>query len=45
MRKRCNGSDIDVTVYKVPQDIEVLDAAYHELMRSRPYAAATANTR
>ena len=45
MRKRCNGSDIDVTGYKVPQDVEVLDPAYHELTRSRLYAAATTNTR
>ena len=45
MRKRCNGSEIDVTIYKVPQDIEVLNAAYEELLRGRPYAVATANMR
>ena len=44
-RKRCNGSDVDVTIYKVPQDLGVLDAAYEELLGSGQFAAATANSR
>ena len=44
-RKRCNGSDVDVTIYKVPQDLGVLDAAYEELLGSGQFEAATANSR
>jgi len=43
LRKRCGGSDINVTLFRVPQDAGVLEAAYEELLRSRHYAEATGN--
>ena len=43
LRKRCGGSDINVTLFRVPQDAGVLEAAYEELLRSSHYAEATGN--
>ena len=43
LRKRCGGSDINVTLFRVPQDVGVLEAAYEELLRSSHYAGATGN--
>ena len=43
LRKRCGGSDINVTLFRVPQDAGVLEAAYEELLRSSHYAGATGN--
>ena len=43
LKKQIDGSDAYVTLYRVPQDVGVLDAAYEELLRSRHYAEATGN--
>jgi hypothetical protein len=41
-RKVVNGQDTDVVLYQNPQDMEVLDGAYAELLGSTEFAEATA---
>ena len=41
LKKQVDGSDAYVTLFRVPQDIGVLEAAYAELLGSSQYAEAT----
>ena len=43
VKKQVDGSDVYVTLFRVPQDTVVLEAAYEELLGSDQYAEATGN--
>ena len=40
--KEVDGHATHVAIYEIPQDLEVLEEAYQELLDSRVYAEATA---
>ena len=43
VKKQIDGSDAYVTLFRVPQDVGVLEAAYEELLGSSHFAEATGN--